>query len=96
MNHSLFMRRSEAMTLTGLTDEEFTKAVRAETIEAVYLVWQVRDRHNGIVCETSEAKAKAEAERIHGRAEPIGRAYYRRDQILQLSQPTTETTPVSK
>lgn len=88
MTHSLFMRRSEAMQLTGLTDEEFTKAVRAETIEAVYLVWQVRDKHNGIVCETNEAKARTEAERIGGRVEPIGRAYYRREQIAQLAGAT--------
>jgi hypothetical protein len=88
MNHSLFIRRSEALTLTGLSDEEFSKAVHAETIEAVYLVWQVRDARGTIVQETNEAKAKSEAERLGGRAEPLGRAYYRREQILKLTTAT--------
>lgn len=74
--------------MTGLTDEEFSKAVAAEVIEARYLVWQVRDKQNGIVCETSEEKAKTEAERIGGRAEPLGRAYYLRAQIVKLTTAT--------
>lgn len=82
----MLVRRAEALTLTGLTDEQFSKAVDAETIQAVYLVWQVRDARDAIVCEASEEKARAEAERIGGRAEALGRAYYRREQLTRLHQ----------
>lgn len=82
---SFLVRRAEALALTGLTDEQFSKAVSAETIAPVYLVWQVRDARGGIVFETNESKARAEADRINGRAEPLGRAYYRRDDLMKLN-----------
>ena len=91
------LRRAEALALTGLTPEQFSKAVQCETIATVYLIWQVRDRRGAIVCETSEAKARAEADRIGGSAEPLGRAYYRREQLLSLNQPhLTEATIPTK
>jgi hypothetical protein len=88
---SMLVRRAEALQLTGLTDEQFSKAVNAETIAPVYLVWQVRDARDAIVCEASAEAARAEAARIGGRAEPVGRAYYRRADLLRLNQPA-ETT----
>jgi hypothetical protein len=81
----MLVRRAEALQITGLTDEQFSKAVDAETIAPLYLVWQVRDTRGAICFEASEDKAKAEAERIGGRAEPVGRAYYRREQLKRLS-----------
>lgn len=85
MSHSLLIRYSEALALSGLSESEFRKIVAAEVIEARYLVWAVRDTRGAHVMETSEAKAKAEAERIGGRAEPLGRAYYLREQIVKLT-----------
>lgn len=85
MNNSLLIRYSEARALAGLSKEDFQKIIAAEVIEAKYLVWQVRDARGMILFETSEAKAKAEAQRIGGRAEPLGRAYYLREQIVKLT-----------
>lgn len=92
MPTSFLMRRAEALQITGLTDEQFSKAVAAEIIQPVHLVWQVRDARDAIIFEAGEEKAKAEADRIGGLAEPVGRAYYRRDQLKRLSNGATEAS----
>lgn len=78
------VRYSEALELTRFSRDYFDKLVRAEVVTPVHHLWRVRDRRHAIVQETSEAKAKAEAERIGGKAEPIGRAWYRREQLQAL------------
>lgn len=84
MNQATLVRRAEALELTGFKEDEFTKLVNAEVIVPVYLVWQVRDGRNAILFEAPEEKAKAEAERIGGTAEPVGRAYYRREELEKV------------
>lgn len=84
------IRYSEALEISGFPAAYFTKLVEAEVVTPVYHIWRVRDKRNAIVQETSEDKAKAEAERIGGRAEPIGRAWYRREQILALTAPAAK------
>lgn len=79
------MRLGEVLTETGFAEDYFAKLVAAEVVTPVYHIWRVRDKRNAIVQETSEAKAKAEAERIGGKAEPVGRAWYRREQIQALT-----------
>lgn len=84
------IRYAEVLTLTGFAADYFTKLVQAEVVTPVYHLWRVRDKRNAIVLETSEAKARAEAERIGGRAEPVGRAWYRREQIQALITPAAK------
>jgi len=84
MNNNPLMRRADALDALGITEQEFTKLVHAELVTPVYLVWQVRDARGALVMETSEVKARAEAERINGTVEPLGRAYYRREEVVKL------------
>lgn len=78
------LRFGEALALTGFTKDYFEKLVQADIVTPVYHIWRVRDKRNAILRETDEATAKAEAERIGGTAEPVGRAWYRRMELEKL------------
>lgn len=78
------VRLGAALALTGFSKDYWTKLVAADVVTPVYPVWRVRDKRRAILRETDEATARAEAERIGGTAEPVGRAWYRREQVLKL------------
>ena len=83
-NETTLLRFGEVLNLTGFTKEYFAKLVEAEVVKPVHHIWRVRDARNAILFETDEAAARAEAERIGGRAEPVGRAWYRRAEVEKL------------
>lgn len=85
-NLPALLRRALALKVTGLEDRDFSKAVRAEVIVPVYLVWEVVDKKGKVLCaDMSEAKAQAHAEKIPGaKAQPVGRAYFRKAEVLKL------------
>lgn len=90
MSKSSLMRMGEVLAETGFTEDYFMKLVRAEIVTPIYHVWRVRDERNAILMETTQASAQAEASRIGGTIEPVGRAWYARPEIeALLSAPKT-------
>ena len=78
------MRLNEVLTETGFAYDYLMKLVEAEVVTPIYHVYRVRDARDAIVTETNEIAARTEAARIGGYVEPVGRAWYVRDQIEKL------------
>jgi hypothetical protein len=86
-NLPMLLRREQALGVTGLDRRDVSKAVDAGVIQPVYLVWEVRAKTGkALFSHLTQEKAEAAAFKNPGaKAVPMGRAYYRRADVLALA-----------